>query len=117
MTRSSIPGFGTAISSLGLGPNGGVVILEGHTMGAIKDGWLIYFNHDETPPSEELIGELVVCAVANGQRYVRFLQKGSAEHLWTLQSVTGEPVVDVKLLWAERVQWIRPAQPGDLRDN
>jgi hypothetical protein len=83
-------------------------------MGALRDGWLVFYNHDETPAREELVGQLCVCAVPSGQRFIRFLAKGSRPLLWTLESVTGEPMVDTPLLWAERVVWIRQTMPGDV---
>lgn len=90
-----------------MGEKGGALITKGFTMGPICNDSLCFFDHNETPPREELFGKLCICADIEGRRYVRILQPGSKPGLYTMQSVTGDPIEDVPLLWAEKVKWVK----------
>lgn len=84
------------------------VTVRGYSMGAIRDGWLIYFRHRESKPVRELQDELCIVKTRCGRILLRFLKRGRLPERWDLLSVTGEPMMDVELMWAERVEFIRP---------
>lgn len=82
--------------------------VRGYTMGAIRDGWIVFFNNHRTVPHDGHIDELCVVETDTGRVLLRFLKKGRKTGTWDLVSVTGEPMLDVDLKWAERIEWIRP---------
>lgn len=86
------------------------VSVRGYSMGAIKDGWMVFFRDRRSPASDEIIDRLCVVKTKAGRVLLRFVKKGRKPDTWDLVSVTGDPFLDVILEWAEPVEWIRPHQ-------
>jgi hypothetical protein len=86
------------------------VSVRGYLMGAIKDGWLVFFRNRKSTPSDEIIDQLCVVKTDAGRVLLRFVKKGRKPNTWDLVSVTGDPFLDMSLEWAEPVEWIRPHQ-------
>lgn len=91
----------------------GAMSIRGYSMGAIRDGWLVYFENHKSRPHDGLVDELCVAKLKDGRCMTRFLKKGRKPGRWDLVAISGEPVLDAELEWAERVEWIRPHRPSD----
>lgn len=86
------------------------VLVQGHSMPDIaEDGALIYFEDQRTPPSEEMIGRVVVVETEDHEVMVKRLLRGSKKGLYDLESVIGEPRRDVRLNWVARIIATIPA--------
>jgi hypothetical protein len=77
-------------------------------MGAIEDGWLLYYENLETPPSDVIVGKLCVVRTADHRTLIRKVSKGWKAGAWDLATITGEQLRDVVVLWAEPVTFIKP---------
>ncbi len=88
--------------------------LRGHTMGAIEDGWLIYYDDNETPPRPEIDGKLCVVLTGDNRLLTRKVRKAWVPDHWDLLTITGEQRVNQRLVWAELVKMI---VPHDLSDE
>ncbi|WP_448952167.1 hypothetical protein [Labrys neptuniae] len=105
--------IGTISRPPGMGETGVGTVVKGHTMGGLAHNSVAFYHDDRTPPSAELLGELVIAAAKDGRRLARFLEPGSIEGRFNLRSVTGPLIENIDLEWAERVLWIRPPIYGD----
>jgi hypothetical protein len=89
------------------------MIVRGYNMGSIRNGWVVYFKDRKSPPHAGLVDELCVVKPKGGDALLRFLKSGRKPGAWDLVSVTGDPILDADLEWAEQVDWIRPHRMGD----
>jgi SOS-response transcriptional repressor LexA len=94
-------------------PGGGEgnVALEvvGHSMrGVADDGALIYFRDQRTPPSPDMLGEIVVVETDGDEVLVKYLRRGSRKGVYDLESLSGPPKKDVRLRWAAHITAIIP---------
>lgn len=87
-------------------------MMRGHTMGAIKDGWVIYYYDLKRTPTDALIGELCIVMTESGQKLIRYLHRGRLPGAWDLVTGSGSHMLDVVLQWAERVVLIQPYAPN-----
>lgn len=80
------------------------LLVQGHSMPDVaEDGALIYFDDQRTPPTEDMIGRVVVVETENDEILVKRLLRGSRKGLYDLESIVGEPLRDVRLRWAARI--------------
>lgn len=85
------------------------VHLKGGSMrGIADDGALIYFEHQQTPPTPDMIGYPCVLELEDGRVLFKRLLRGSAPDLYDLESVAGETIRDVRLKWAAEPTAIIP---------
>lgn len=92
------------------------LLVDGHSMGKIiEDGSLIYFENQETPPSEDLYGEKVVVQLAGDgddtsdpDVLVKILRRGRKPDHYDLESINGPTMHDVKIRWAAEIIHIVP---------
>lgn len=116
-----IRAHGQAANDMVPAPTGGTseaVALEvdGHSMrGFADDGALVYFENQHTPPTDDMIGEIVVVQIASGEHdaddediLIKRLQRGSADGLYDLESIVGPPLRDVRIRWAAEITQITP---------
>lgn len=85
-----------------------VKVLGGSMRGIADDRWLIYFDHEQRPPTKELIGKLCVVELEGGDVLVRFLQQGRRKGRFDLESWRDSTLRDCRVVWAARVTWIKP---------
>lgn len=92
------------------GSNDSVALeVDGGSMrGVADDGSLIYFEYQQTPPTPDMHGQVVVCEVEGGRVLVKRLLKGSRKGLYDLQSLFGPLLEDQKVLWAAHISAIVP---------
>ena len=97
--------------------------VDGHSMrGFADDGALVYFENQHTPPTEDMLGEVVVVQIATGEHesddedvLVKRLLRGSRDGLYDLESIVGPTLRDVQVRWAaEIIQIIPPKQARRL---
>lgn len=97
--------------------------VDGHSMrGFADDGALVYFEDQHTPPTEDMLGEVVVLQIATGEHetddadvLVKRLLRGSKDGHYDLESIVGPTMRDVRVRWAaEIIQIIPPKQARRL---
>lgn len=90
--------------------------VDGHSMrGFADDGALVYFEDQRTPPTEDMIGEIVVVQIAGDgddvddeDVVIKRLQRGRSDDLYDLESIVGPPMRDVRIRWAAEITQIIP---------
>lgn len=87
-------------------------MMRGHTMGAIKDGWIIYYHDLRRRPTDDLVGELCIVMTEGGKKLIRYLHRGHLPGTWDLVTASGSHMLDVVLQWAEKVVLIQPYTPN-----
>jgi hypothetical protein len=83
-------------------------VVRGHTMGAIRDGWIVFIENKQRPPGDHLLNELCVVETKAGENLIRYVRKGRRPGTWDLVTVTGPDMRDVPVVWAELVILIQP---------
>lgn len=75
--------------------------VEGHSMrGFADDGSLIYFEDQRTPPSEDMLGHVVILETEDGQVLVKRLLRGDKKGRFDLESIVGPTLENQRLRWA-----------------
>lgn len=83
--------------------------VHGHSMrGFADDGSLIYFEIQRTPPSEDMLGNIVIVETLDGRVLLKRLLRGSERGLFDLESANGPTLHDVRLAWAAEPTAIIP---------
>ncbi|MFM1961046.1 MAG: hypothetical protein RL588_2563 [Pseudomonadota bacterium] len=83
--------------------------VSGHSMrGLADDGALIYFEDQRTPPSPDMLGQVVVVELDTGEVLVKRLLRGGAPGRYDLESVAGPTRRDARLRWAAHITAIVP---------
>lgn len=84
--------------------------VEGHSMrGFADDGSLIYFEYQQTPPTEDMLGHIVVLETEDGQVLIKRLLRGQKKGRYDLESIVGPTMEGVRLKWAAFPSAIIPA--------
>lgn len=76
---------------------------------AHHEGDIIYYKRQVTDPNR-LIGRECVVKLTDGRMFVKILERGSKEGLFTLTSYNVPPLRDQAIEWAARVTWIYRAE-------
>ena len=85
------------------------VIVRGDSMsGQLEDGWTVYYDKRQEPPTEALMGKLCVIGLGDGKVLVKRLLPGRLKGCYDLYSANGGPLLDQPVEWAARVAWIEP---------
>ena len=84
------------------------VMVRGHSLGALFDNWLVFYDDIRDPPDDSLVGRMCVCGLADGRVLIKALKRSQNAGLWNLLSNTEPPIYDVGLLWAAPVREMRP---------
>jgi len=84
------------------------VQIRGHSLGALFDNWLVFYDDIRDPPDESLVGRMCVCGLAGGRVLIKALKRSPNVGLWHLLSNTEAPIYDVGLDWAAPVREMRP---------
>ncbi len=85
-----------------------IEVLGGSMRGIADDHWLIYFDHEQRPPTADLLGKLCVVEISDGSVLVRTLAPGRRKGRYDLESPTLPTMRDCRVRWAARVTWIKP---------
>jgi hypothetical protein len=84
------------------------VQIRGHSLGALFDNWLVFYDDIRNPPDDSLVGRMCVCGLADGRVLIKALKRSPNTGLWHLLSNTEPPIYDVGLDWAAPVREMRP---------
>ncbi len=83
--------------------------VSGHSMPWLaRDGSLIYFESQRTPPTPDMLGFPVVVETEDGRVLVKRLLRGSRPGYYDLESERGETIADVRIVWAAEITAIIP---------
>ena len=83
--------------------------IVGHSMpGLADDGGLIYFEHQRTPPTPDMLGHVVVVETDTDEVLVKRLLRGSRSDVFDLESLAGPTRRDCRLHWAAHITAIIP---------
>ncbi len=81
----------------------------GHSMRWVaEDGALIYFEQQRNPPSENMLGDIVIVETEQGQVLVKRLLRGSKPKLFDLESQNGPTIRDCRVAWAAEITAVIP---------
>lgn len=85
------------------------VVVKGDSMaGQLEDGWTVYYDKTQFPPTEAVVGKLCVVGLADGRVLIKKLLRGSSVGLYHLISANAAPITDQEVMWAAAVIWIAP---------
>jgi transcriptional regulator with XRE-family HTH domain len=84
------------------------VQVRGHSLGALFDSWLVFYDALRETPGDDLVGRMCVCGLSDGRVLIKALKRSPIPGLWTLLSNTEPPIYDVALEWAALVREMRP---------
>ena len=84
------------------------VQIRGHSLGALFDNWLVFYDDIRNPPDESLVGRMCVCGLSDGRVLIKSLKRSPNTGLWNLLSNTEPPIYDAGLEWAAPVREMRP---------
>lgn len=83
--------------------------VEGNSMRRVAaSGALVYYDDRRNPPTDDMLGEVVVVGLDTGEVLIKRLLRGSAPGLFDLESEAGEMRRDVSVEWAAHITWIIP---------
>lgn len=74
---------------------------------AYKDGDVLYYDQQENGGLEHLVGDECVVRLADGRTFVKELRMTGGRY-W-LYSHNAEPMLDVSIIWAAKVKWVKKA--------
>ncbi|PZQ57306.1 MAG: peptidase S24 [Phenylobacterium zucineum] len=81
----------------------------GHSMRGVADnGALIYFEHQQTPPTPDMLGHVVVVETDTDEVLVKRLLRGSRPDVFDLESLAGPTRQDARIRWAAHITAIIP---------
>lgn len=90
-------------------PKAAALLVEGHSMRWVaEDGSLIYFEQQRNPPSEDMLGDVVIVETEDEQVLVKRLLRGSRPRLFDLESQNGATLHDRRIRWAAEITAIIP---------
>lgn len=74
----------------------------------LEDGWLVFYDNRQEPPTDALFKKLCVIGLPDGRVLVKRLLPGSNRGLFHLLSVNGDHLLDQAVAWAAKVSAIIP---------
>jgi transcriptional regulator with XRE-family HTH domain len=92
----------------GAGVNTVAVQVRGHSLGALFDNWLVFYDDVHDPPGDDLVAKMCVCGLSDGRILIKSLKRSQIAGLWTLLSNVEPPIYDVSLDWAAPVRTMQP---------
>lgn len=93
----------------GAGPNTRAVEIRDDSLGSALNGWYAYYNENNTAPNATIERKLCVVCTIDGEIFVRKITAGRQPGLYSLWGSYGDPLLDVKLAWAEPVTAMLPS--------
>lgn len=101
--------LGEAPRPPGFSSGGIALVVRGDSMpGVADDGSLIYYEKRTDPPTDDLIGSICVVGLEDGSVLVKRIYRGSIPGRFDLVSTALGPMKDQNVLWAAKVDWIKP---------
>ena len=69
-------------------PSTVAVQIRGHSLGALFDNWLVFYDDIRNPPDDSLVGRMCVVGVSDGRVLIKALKRSPNTGLWNLLSNT-----------------------------
>lgn len=82
--------------------------IRGDSLGAFFNHWLVFYNDVHSPVTPNLLGELCVVGLEDGRVLVKKIAQGSKADVFHLISQFEEPIFDAVVMWAAKVNGMRP---------
>lgn len=82
--------------------------IRGESLGPLFDGWLVFFDDVRHPVTPDLIGQLCVVGLPNDKVLVKKLRQSRTPGLFHLLSNNEAPMLDQEVVWAAKVNTMRP---------
>lgn len=90
-------------------PLGTVAVdIRGDSLGPGFEGWRAFYANRHEPFIEDWIGELCVVGTADGRVLIKWVRRG--QYGFNLQSGSGAIEENVTLMWAAKVEGLRPVR-------
>lgn len=100
-------GLGAVLLPEGTTETSVAIEVEGYSMGFLADGALVFYS-DRLPPSEDMLGLIVVVETEDGEVLLKKLLRGSGPGLYDLESINGKTIRDRRLKWAAHIDSLVP---------
>jgi hypothetical protein len=98
-----------AIMPQGVSPGSVALYVRGGSMPGIADeGSLIFYEEVRSPPTPDMLGQVVVVETEDNQVLVKRLLRGERRGLYDLESIGSELLQNKRLRWAAHIQAIVP---------
>lgn len=101
-------GLGEVAIPPGASPDSTAVEVEGYSQGFLADGALIFYTDRRNPPTDDMLGLIVIVGLDDGRVLLKKLLRGSAKGLFDLESINGPTIRDRRVQWAAHVDSIVP---------
>lgn len=79
------------------------VEIRGNSLGAIYNGWVAFYDDRREPITEDLYGHLCVVGLSDGRVLIKVPRPAMQRGRFHLTSDFGDPIMDVKIIWAAKV--------------
>ena len=76
--------------------------IRGDSLGRWYNGWLVFFDDQRDPPTEDMFGQLCVVGLADGRVVLKVLRHMRGGFL--LESQSGATITDASVAWAAKVK-------------
>lgn len=76
--------------------------------GLADDGALVYYDDRRNPPTEDMLGHIVLVGLDSGEVLVKRLLRGSRRGRYDLESIAGPTRTDAHVEWAAHITAIVP---------
>ena len=84
------------------------VEIRGGSLGETWDGWLVFYDRNKLPISDDMLGRLCVIGLADGRVVVKVPKKGQIDGLYNLHSEFSPPLYDQSVIWVSRITHLTP---------
>lgn len=84
------------------------VEIRGESLGSFFNRWLVYYDDVRRPVTSDLVGKLCVVGLDDGRILIKKIQRSKSRGLFHLLSQTEDPILDVRIDWAAKVQIMMP---------
>ena len=76
--------------------------------GVAEDGFVVYYDERREGVTDDFIGSLCVCWLADGRTLIKRIFRGREPGLFDLVSTAYEPIRDAHITHSAKVTWIKP---------
>jgi phage repressor protein C with HTH and peptisase S24 domain len=100
-------GLGTVMLPEGAPEDSVAIEVTGYSMGMLADGALLFYS-EQTTPSDEMLGLIVIVGTEAGEVLLKRLLRGSRAGVFDLESLNGPTLRDQRVLWAAHIDSLVP---------
>ncbi|WP_176223170.1 S24/S26 family peptidase [Aurantimonas sp. 22II-16-19i] len=100
--------FGHVPRPRGSSANTVAIEIHGGSMGYLADGSIVLYSDRHALPLPDMIGQVIVVGLYDGQVLLKRLLRGSEPGLFDLESINGPTLSDRRVEWFSHVDFIIP---------